>query len=803
MTRILPVAGRWPEPIRVAFLAAFVALACSPLSLPAQEQPPEESQKIIREIAVEGNKTVKLPAILNQMKSKVGDPISQDRLDEDLTKLYTLGYFDDVNIYQEDAPGGVKLRIVVAERRKVDELHISGNHEASKSTIREVLLQKEGEYLNPVNVRLDRERIKDLYWENGMPFIRVYVATFEEDGKFILEYRCEEGVEGAVRKFEFHGNEHYDYGDLVDLLETDRRWWPAFIFPGFLNYPEFQEDVERVREFYRNEGYLDSVVAGYPCYSDDKQRITCMFDIFEGPRYFTEEIRFNGNVLFKSDELADAIPLKKGEHYSPKKLKDSERGIGDLYAGQGHLDVGYMPASRGLSSKVSYDMEKHIVYVEFTIEEGEATIIRDVRIEGNDKTQDNVIRRELKFNPGERVNLDKVEESKKRLRKLGYFDQESPDAVDVVFEPSEGTYRDAVVRVKEGRSGMIRFSVGFSTNFGPLGEVTYQDRNFDISDTPKDWDDFWDGTAFRGAGHVLTMSLRPGKERTDAIIQFLNPSVNDTPYRFGFNAYVYERYYQLYAERRYGGSVSFGRRLTEWIGEDWIVTLTPGIENIYIHDADEFVPDDVTDAEGSHMRQYDELKLEYDSRDSFTFPTEGNLFETSYEISTLDVEVMKYRIGDKQYWTVWNPKWWGRHVLSVEESYSIVGNYGPDVPIFERLYAGGQGSLRGFRYRGVSPVDDDWHKLIGGRQMALASVEHEVPIIKDYFRGAIWTDAGSVENNFSDLVNNYRLSVGVGVRLRLPMFGSGMALDFGFPLRKEKYDKRELISFGVTGMTQF
>ena len=183
----------------------------------------------------------------------------------------------------------------------------------------------------------------------------------------------------------------------------------------------------------------------------------------------------------------------------------------------------------------TYNQTEPKVDLTFNIQENDRIFIEKVKISGNEKTRDSVIRRELLFFPGERLDTEKIRISKQRLTGTGYFDSESGLPTDISFEPgTKPNTKNVHVQVKEGRTGMLRFGGGFGANVGAFADVSYTDKNFDIFDLPKDWKDFISGNAFRGAGHVLTVRFSPGFQRTEAVFSFQNPSVYDTGYSFWF-----------------------------------------------------------------------------------------------------------------------------------------------------------------------------------------------------------------------------------------------------------------------------
>ncbi len=225
--------------------------------------------------------------------------------------------------------------------------------------------------------------------------------------------------------------------------------------------------------------------------------------------------------------------------------------------------------------------------------------------------------------------------------------------------------------------------------------------------------------------------------------------------------------------------------------------VTAKYENINISNAEVDAPQDAKDVEGAHNRLSTEISIEYEKRDSRFLPSKGHVLGASIEGTTWDVKVAKLNLNASKYFTVLNPKGWGKHILSVRTSFGAAETYGDDIPIFERFFVGGSGSLRGFDFRGVGPVDPKTKDQIGGRYMALGGVEYSIPVARNIVRAHTFLDAGTTERKFGDL-GDIRLAWGVGLALRFGMFQFiPIQFDFGFPIIEKAHDDTEIFTFVI------
>lgn len=751
--------------------------------------------RIIRKIEVKGNKRISIAAIKAATIIKEGDVYSPEIASRDVDAIWAMGFFDNIEVKLEGFEDGVKLIFLLTERAVVREIIFQGNEKLSESKLKKTIELKENEYLKYYLLKLDEDRLKELYVKKGYHFAEIKSDVKVTDGDAVATFIISEGPKTHIAEIVFDGNKSIKSKKLKKQIKSRARRFPSILFPGKFKSKEYESDIDKLKEYYQKEGWLDADVKGEVKYSADKTEITIIFHIDEGERYYVDVITINGNTIFSRNELKVRLKLKEGEPFLKEKFEEDTKQIRHLYGEQGFLKASIEPRRFFTPDRAKVD-------ITYEIEENDRFYINRVKISGNDRTKDNVIRRELNFYPGDRIDTERVRDAHQRLLNTGFFDVESGEPTSISFEPGpEPNNVDILVDVKEGQTGLLRFGGGFGANVGPFGDISYSDRNFDILDFPKDFHDFISGNAFRGAGHVVTLRFSPGLFRQEAVFSFFNPAVFDSTYSFGINFFLYQRVREIYDEGRKGVRVTVGKE----IFKDLFLRIVPSYELMEIDNVEDDAPFIVKSAEGAFNRLGLELRLIYDKRDNYYFPTRGYDVGASFEATTMDVKIARSTIYGRKFLTVFDFPDWGKHVLTLSSTVGVVeatGEQGTrppteDVPIFERYFAGGFGSIRGFEFRGVSPVEVG--EQVGGNSLLLGSLEYSIPIYKDVFRAVTFLDTGKADKEIGDLnFTNMRATAGIGMRLMIPFFGRAViAIDYGIPFIKEPGDDTQAISFNM------
>ena len=348
--------------------------------------------------------------------------------------------------------------------------------------------------------------------------------------------------------------------------------------------------------------------------------------------------------------------------------------------------------------------------------------------------------------------------------------------------------------VEEARTGRIMFSVGVNSDAGVMGSAIIEEQNFDWTRWPRSWRDIIEGRAWRGAGQRFRLEAVPGTQVHRYMISFSDPYFMDRNVTFGLSGFYYRRNYREYTEERLGGRVAFGYQFTHdlsgtiaYRGAD-IKILDPLVTPFGI-------PPTIADAMGTNILHGFEVALTHDTRDNAFLPTEGHFFQASFEQVVGTHDYPRVELDYRRYFALWQrPDGSGRHVLGLAGRIGITGS---DTPVYDHYFAGGTSSLRGFDYRGASPRE--FGVAVGGHFLMLASAEYMFPITADdMVRGVIFCDTGTVEPSIDNWTDRYRVAVGFGLRVVIPMMGPApMAFDFGFPVVEEPGDDNRVFNFFI------
>jgi len=754
--------------------AGALAVLAAGLVVAAGESEPA-GERIVR-VVVKGNVRTNTHKILAQMRLREGSAYAPAAVDEDLKRIYALGEFDNVVLRPEKTPGGLNLVVEVTERPTLERLVFEGNRHFKDKELAEAIGATAGALLDRHKIFAGARALERKYHDAGYHFASVTLDEELLKKSQIAKFAISEGPRVRVRKIYFTGNPSIPGSELDKQIET-KTYFPIFT-PGVFDEDQLARDVTALRNYYVEQGFLDVKVGRELEFSPDKTRLAIRFIVEEGPRYRVRSVALEGVQRFAPSYLEKQMDLAPGKPYTAEIVRHDIETVRENYGEVGFIDVFIRPV-------VDFTDVPGQVDVALRVEEHTPVKVGEIRVEGNRLTQDKVIRRELRVFPEEWVNTKLLDRAKRRLEGLGLF---KPGSVQITTIPTakEGI-DDVLVRVEETETTNLILGAGISSNSGLLGNISLINRNFDISDVPKSWQQFWRGESFRGAGQTFQIVLEPGTELQRYRVDFREPHLWDTDYSFSSSLFYFERGRDTYDEQRVGLNFGFGKE----IREDLQAFVNFRLESINITKVEAGVPKDVLDVKGSNALASVEVGLVKDTTDSLLFPTEGYRLMGSVEQAASSPSFTKFTVDARKYWTVTRDVLDRRSVLAVR---GRVGFIPGDAPIFERFYAGGQGSIRGFRFRGVGPRKGDTE--LGGDFMALASGEYSFPIFEKNLSGVLFLDTGTVEKNIS--VSSWRAAVGFGIRFTIPFFGPvPFDLDFGVPVMKNKDDRTEIFSFSI------
>lgn len=734
------------------------------LSLSAQTAPEQQGPPRISEIEVQyvGPQTISREKVVAQMRTKPGNVYSESLVEADIKALYKTGQVQNVRIFGKPDGNAVKVMVVLQTRSLVNEIEIEGAQRISAKKLRKAIELKINGPLSEDKLQDAREKIIEQYQAKGFTDIDVKfrVDTDEARGTSRVIFTINEGTKGAVHAIRFEGNTKYSDRVLRKQMKTKGKTLYSFIDKsGRLNETQLEQDINAVKEFYQDHGYIDVEVKEVR-----RERVSGRLNIVvvlvEGPIYHVGKITITGEKVADEKKIRTLMAMKEGSVYSPKQIRDDSKKLADAYGAGGYVDLQIVP--QGIPAGPGR------IDVHYQIQEGAPSFVQRINIVGNTRTKDKVIRREVLIAPGDILNSVRVETTKKRLDNLGYFSKVEtyPEDTGVAGR------KDLTIQVEEKRTGSINFGAGFSTVDQLIGFIEVTQGNFDIMNWP----------SFTGGGQKFRTRLQYGNLRKDVVMSLTEPYFLDRRLSLGGEVYYREADYlsSIYAQRNYGFSIEARKGLTPFMS----VALQYRLEVTEIYDVAPGVSSQILQEEGSSTKSQITPNLVHDTRDN-PFLTRrghrvavvpfiaGGFLGGSEQIYGLQLEARQYFHLPKD------------TILLFSGEFATVDVWGDGsrVRIYDRLFLGGTNDLRGFDFRDVGPKDINGEPL-GGQTKAAFTVEYTVPIIEKA-RAAIFYDTGFVNVDPWDFSPNKLVSdVGIGLRLDLPI--GPLRIDYGIPLQTER-----------------
>ena len=734
-------------------LLIFFALLLGPFSALAQAPTPTDRQILVKEIGVQGNRRVQEAVILGRVGAKIGSPFVANRTAEDIRAIFALGFFDDVQVKVEDFEGGVKLTYMVVERPFVRDIVFAGNKKEDSATLQEKIELKLGSVYNPVEVNKGADKLKEYYEQEG--YFEVGIAPEIEklpDGDVTVTYRISEGRRISLDQIVIEGAQGLTPKQVKGAMDTQEREY--IILRGTVQRQRLDEDVDRIIQLYNDFGYVQARVESSEIQVDrEKARATIRIVVVEGPQFKVGGVDVMGNAVLPVEEIRKRVELKTGDVFSRSKLRDSVKGITDLYSAVGR-------ASADVSPNTLQDTPGRLVNIVFEINEGPETYVERINISGNTRSEEKILRREIPMAEGDLFTSQKLARAKQRLTNLNYFDK-----VNATTAP--GSAKDKIIvniDVTEKPTGLFSIGGGYSSQDGALGTLDLSQRNF------------------LGKGWEVFLRLRGGQNIQTGTIGFTEPWLFDQPLAAGFDIFNTRRLLPDYTVNSLGGDIRLGHPIGEY--SRWNALYR--VSQDKISDVNQLGSPELISQEGTHLTSLVGLNLSRDTRDNVYDPTRGSTV-------SIGVDFAGVGFGEKFARSVFSttyfqPMPWLDHVLSFRlmAGYSFGWSKDP-VPLFERFYLGGSNSLRQFKSLQVSPKDNTGTR-IGGNSEALGTVEYQIPLFFG-IKAAVFYDIGQVwgpdisagtKIDLSDL----RHGVGAGLRWNSP-FGP-IRIDYGIKLDQKK-----------------
>ena len=794
----LGLCRRW-----VGWVAVLLGLALSgTLTVAAAAQGSfDPTGAVVREVEISGLRQIEQKLVENVVRARVGEPYDAGVVEADIVRINTLGRFGGVTAAVAPVDGGVRLIYRLDELPILTGVEVRGNQAIDRFTLLSGVLLRAGDAVDRFLIDQARERIRDAYKASGyfVTDVSIDEAALERDRRLVLIVR--EGPRIRVREIAFAGNTAFPDKALRKQIEA-KAWFPVFGQNRVLDREQLQLDASRLQDYYKDRGYLVAQVDRQIDVSPDEKDALVTFVIDEGPRWTLGGVRVESDdgepLIFTDEQIRLNLALRPGEAFSDRGVRESIASLREMYGRLGYLEMRVVRRSDGRPGVDRlFDGEAGTVDMVVRINEGSPSNVSKVTVRGNTLTRSKVILRELRgLDPGRPFDQGGLDRSRRRLFESPLFRSGSVTVLGAPGDPE----RDVLVEVAEQNTGEISLGATLSSDDGVLGAISITQRNYDITDLPDSWSELLSNRAFRGAGQTFNLTLSPGSDNSRYSIGLTDPFFLDSDYFLDTSLFLTDRDQFDFEERRSGARLGIGRRF----GDVWSAQVRGRVEAVRIREIEPDNPLDVFAVEGNNLITGLSLRVVRNTTDSGLAPSRGSRIVAEIEqVGVLggDFNYLSATVNLAKFWTVSTDILDRRSTLrfNVDAGYIFDED---EAPTFERFFAGGHSTFRGFRNRGVGPrgIQADTLTLsdeaVGGDFQLLTGLQYEFPLADRILRGVIFTDQGLVSDDLS--LNPWRISVGAGIRLAIPILSQApFALDLAFPLLSDPDDEERVLSFSL------
>ena len=756
-------------PLRVAVSAVAALLAIAAI----RPFPAASAGFPVLKIRVEGAIRVGADAILGVMGTRVGEEFDPSRIREDVKAIFRMGYFSDVKIDAEDAPGGLVLTVLVTEKPIVSSISITGNKEVEAADLKAVLSVKERTLFQEEKVKESARKMVGVCQNKGF-YDATVDSSFEEeaDGSIRVFFRVSEGVKLKVGKIRITGNRYLGEKEIRKTMEMGEKGFFSFLTDsGTFKKDVLENDVRRIEALYQNNGFMDSKVSD-PEIGREPKGLLVTIHVFEGRQYRVGEIRFSGESGLTAKEMREKVNLKSGDVFSRDTLLADVLSLTTVLN-----DKGYALAL--VSPLVEKRKEYPLADVTYKMERGEKFRFGKVEVVGNTKTIDKVIRRNLDVSDGRTYTATGLKKSKENLTRLSYFKDvkisTAPSAV-----PQE---MDVKVEVQEGPTGTLSGGLGFSSVDKLFGVVQVSENNL------------------LGRAWKATLNSQFGSRRTLFSLDFRDPYFLDTDFSLFLNAYKTDVKYPDFNRKAVGGKAGFGYSFTRNTSASMIFRD----DSIKISDPGEATSQILREefSKGTQHTRSIALSVNRNTTDKFIDPSRGTVESASVEYAGGplggDSDFVKYFLNGEVFYPVTTSTVLSGNILWGH----VISTVGGRVPLFERYFLGGPYNIRGFKSLTISPVDPNTGERIGGNKELVANVEYLFPLYGEFgFKGVLFFDAGNTwgQGEWPWEMKPWngpsiRYTAGIGVRWYSPM--GPLRFEWGWNLDPQPGEDKLVMEFTI------
>lgn len=733
----------------------------------------------IKDIRIEGIQRTEAGTVFNYLPVKVGDVVDETKAAESIRALFATGFFSDVKIaIDKDV-----LIVTVQERPTIFTLEISGSKDISKESLKEGLKQvgiAESRVYDQSLIDRAEKELRRQYQGRGRYSAKINITVKNlERNRVALTIDIDEGEVARIQNVHINGATVFAESELLDMMTmTTPGWFTWYTKNDQYSKQKLSGDLETLRSYYQNRGYLDfSIDSTQVSITPEKDAIFITVNITEGRVYTVTDVTMSGIFPVPEAELRSLITLKAGDPFSRERLTESIKKISDRLANEGY-------SFSNVNADPQTDKDKATASFNFSVDPGRRVYVRRINITGNAKTRDEVVRREIRQLEGAWYSIDKVNRSKTRLERLGFFSEINVDSTPV---PGTTDQVDVNFTVIEKSTGSIQLGAGYSSAQKVILSTSISQNNI------------------FGTGNSLTLALNTGSLSRTLSLSYYNPYYTEEGIGRGYS--IYDRKVDTtqltgvapYTSDTYGADINFSIPLSETDA----VGLGAGYEHTKLSVISTSPTQYITFV-NTFGSETDAIKVNgnfsRDSRDSILYPTSGFLQQYGLEIGVPGGTLHYYRADvHGQYLVPLTALSLPRVSLSLNGQLGLANGYsGQSLPFFKNFFGGGVGSVRGFGTSTLGPRDSSTGVSVGGTKLIVAQGELLFPFpgIKTdkSVRLSFFTDAGNVYGaGESPSFSSLRMSVGTAFTWYSPV--GPLKFSYALPIKTEAGDTTERLQF--------
>lgn len=728
---------------------------------------------VVKDIRVEGVQRTEAGTVFNYLPVKVGDTLDDDKVAAAVRALYATGFFKDVRLESEN---GV-LVVILQERPAIAQVDITGSKEFTKEQLKDGLKMAglaESKIFDKALLDRAEQELKRQYFSRGKYGVTITTTvTPLERNRVGINFDISEGEIAKIKQINIVGNEIFKEKELLEQFVLSTSGWMTWYSKNDqYSKQKLSADLESLRSFYLNRGYLEfNVESTQVSISPDKNDIYITINVHEGARYTISDVKLAGELLVPEEELNKLIKVKAGDVFSREKLTASSKAISDRLGNDGY-------AFANVNAVPEINKEKNTAAFTFFLDPGRRVYVRRINMAGNTKTRDEVLRREMRQIEGGWYAADKITRSRERLQRLGYFADVN---VETPAVPGTTDQVDLNYSVTEKPTGSIMAGAGFSSSEGLVLSGSVSQQNV------------------FGSGNYLAAQINSGSINKIYSLSYTNPYFTDDGVSRGFD--IYKRNVNPsslsvtnYKTSTLGGGIRFGIPLNEKDTISMGLALEKIDTTIYADSAQRYI--DFVNLFGSSVKTARaDLGWARDSRDSLLYPTSGSLQRLYGEVGLPGLDLEYYKISyQHQYLKTFANK----YTLLLNGELGYADGYGDKpLPFFKNFYAGGIGSVRGYRTSSLGPRDE-FDNAVGGTRRMVGTAEVMFPFpgltTDKSVRLGVFVDGGMVYGKDETFdFGTMRYASGVSLSWFSPI--GPLKFSLAHPLNKKSGDKTEVFQF--------